>query len=96
MLLVQFLQVRSSPAGEGSAVGLRAGQNVVPVRLVAAAVDDLALLVQRGLLGDIVGVAVQVGDVSWRHDAFGVLPRALADAIARVDRRLAVGACVHR
>ena len=44
-LLVQLPQVVSSPAGNARAVGLRAGQDVVPVRRVAAAVDDLALLV---------------------------------------------------
>src|SRR5689334_20666743 len=35
---------------EGGAVRLRAGQDVVPVRRVAASVDDLSLLVKRGLL----------------------------------------------
>src|SRR4051812_8968708 len=39
---------------EGGAVGLRAGQDIVPVRRVAASVDDLTLLVQRGLLGQLV------------------------------------------
>ena len=66
------------------AVGLRAGQDVVPVRRIAAAVDRLALLVQRGLLGQVVAVAVQIGDALGDHRALGVLPRAVADAILGV------------
>src|SRR3954453_2526446 len=77
--------------GKGSAVGLRSREHVVAVRRVAAAIDDLALLAERGLLGEIVGRAVQVGDILGDHRALGVLPRPLADAVARVDGRLAVG-----
>src|SRR5271166_2449710 len=47
---------------EGAAVGLSAGQRVVPVGSVAAAVDHVALLGQRGLLAQIV-VAVHLVDV---------------------------------
>ena len=39
---------------ERGAVGLRSRQDVMAVRRIAAAVDDLALLAQRGLLGEIV------------------------------------------
>src|SRR5262249_17234474 len=48
---------------EGGAVRLRAGEDVVHVRCVATAVDHLALLVQRRLLGDVVVRAVQLGDI---------------------------------
>ena len=84
-LFVQLPQVRSSPAGERRAVRLRAGEDVVPVRRVAAAVDHLALLGQRGLLADLVVGAVQIVDVLRDHLALGVLPRAVADAVAGVD-----------
>ena len=69
---------------ERRAVRLRAGQDVVLVRRVAAAVDDLALFGERGLLGEVVG-AVQLRDVLGDDDALGVLPRAAADAILGVD-----------
>src|SRR4051794_7790365 len=69
---------------ERRAVGLRAGQNVVHVGIVAEAVDDFALLVERGLLGQVV-LAVQLGDVLGNDHALGVLPWALADAVARID-----------
>src|SRR5438067_10252844 len=72
------------------AVRRRAGQRVVLVRGVAAAVDHLALLSQIGLLGQIVG-AVQFIDILGDDDAFSVLPRPLADAVARIDRRLTIG-----
>src|SRR6185295_885213 len=65
-------------------------QHVVTVGRIAAAVDDLALLAERGLLGKAVG-AVQIGDVLGNNSALGILPRPLADAIARIDRRLTVG-----
>src|ERR1043166_2609797 len=60
------------------------------VRGIAAAVDDLALFAERGLFCQTVG-AVQFGDVLCHHLAFGVLPRPLADAVAGILRRLAVG-----
>ena len=92
VLLVQFLQVRSSPAGKALAVGGRAGEDVMPVRLFAAAVDDLALLAQRGLLGEVVAVAVQIVDALGDHRALGILPRTLADAVAGVHRAVALRA----
>ena len=61
------------------------------VRRVAAAVDDVALFGERGLLGEIVAGAVQIGDILGDHDAFRILPGALADAVARIHGRLAVG-----
>ncbi len=75
--------------GKCGAVGLRSRQRVMAVRRIAAAVGDLALLRQRGLFCQIVG-AVQLGDVLGDDNAFCVLPRPLADAIARIDRGLAV------
>src|SRR5947208_13208893 len=78
---------------EGAAVRLRAGQRVVLVGGVAAAVDDVTLLGQGGLLRQIV-VAVQFVDIFGDDDALGVLPRpvpdAVADAVARIDRGPAV------
>ena len=77
-------------AGESGAVRLRAGEDVVLGRCVAAAVDDVSLFGQRGLLVEIV-VAVQLGNIAGNDDSFGVLPWTVADAIARVDRRRARG-----
>ncbi len=52
---------------------------------IAAAVDDLALFRQRGLLGQVVR-AVQFGDVLGDGYAFGVHPRPFANAVASVHR----------
>src|SRR3954452_21143045 len=77
-------------ACEGGAVRLRSGQHVVTIRGVAAAVDDLALFAERGLFCQIVRT-VQLGRVLGDHLALGVLPRTLADTVARILRGLAVG-----
>src|SRR5262249_20603879 len=74
---------------KGAAVGLRAGQRVVLVGGVAAPVDNVTFLGQRGLFGQIV-VAVQLVEVFGNHHPFGVLPWPLPDAVAGIDRRLAV------
>src|SRR5438477_10381054 len=71
---------------ERSAIGFGAGEYVVLVRRIAASVDDVALLGQRGLLVEVV-VAVQLREVLGNHDPFGVLPWALADPVAGVGRR---------
>src|SRR5439155_10348245 len=76
--------------GKRGPVRLRSRQHVVPVGRVAATVDDLSLLAQGALLGQAVG-AVQLGDVLGDHDALGVLPWSLADAIARIHRGRTVG-----
>ena len=53
--------------------------------LVAAAVDDLARLVERGLLGEAGGVVVvQRGEARGDRLALGVDPGAVADAVAGV------------
>src|SRR5690606_25276522 len=71
------------------------GQDVVDVGAVARAIDLLALLVQCRGLADVVAVAfdvaVQVRHVLRDDLALRVVPGAVADAIARVDGRLAVG-----
>lgn len=91
VLLVQLWQVLSSPGGERPAVGLRAGQRVMSVGGIAAAIDHTALLGQRRLLGYVVVVAVQFLDILGDDHTLAVLPRTLADAIARIDRGLAIG-----
>src|SRR5687768_765991 len=79
-------------SGECAAVRLRAGEDVVLVRLVADAIHELALLADRGQLIDPVAearllerIAVQFGGVSRNLLAARVEPGACADAIARVD-----------
>jgi hypothetical protein len=61
---------------------------------VAAAFDRVALFGERGLLGEVVGLAVQFVDVLGDNDALGVLPRAIADTVARIDRWLAIGGLI--
>ena len=70
--------------GKLRAVGLRAGEDVVHVRRIAAAVDHGALLGERGLLGQVVR-AMQFGDVLRDDHALGIGPRAFADAVAGID-----------
>src|SRR5262249_26534168 len=69
---------------ERGTVRLRARQDVVRVRRVAAPVDGVALLGERGLLVDVVR-AVELGEVLGDDDALGVLPGPCADAVARID-----------
>src|SRR5215510_11419424 len=73
-------------AGPGGAVHLRAGQHVMPVRRHANAGHHCAALGQRILLAKLVVVAVQVLDAGRDHGALEVLPGALADAVASVNR----------
>jgi diguanylate cyclase (GGDEF)-like protein len=75
---------------KGRTVGLRSRQHVVPVRRIATAVDDIAFLGKRGLFGQIVG-AVQLGDILGDHDALRILPRSLADAVARIHGGCSIG-----
>ena len=74
--------------GERLSVGLRAGQDVVPIGAVAAAVDRRALFRERGLLADLVVGAVQIVDASRDDLALGILPGAGTDAIARVTAQI--------
>src|SRR5204863_4355938 len=67
------------------------GEDVVLVRRVAAALDRLALLGQRRLLGDVGVLRMQVVQVLRHDDALGIAPRALADAIARAHAGVAAG-----
>src|SRR5678816_934327 len=71
--------------GRVPAHGIGAGEDVVLVRRVAATLDRVALLVERGLLVDVALVRVQVAHVLRHHHALGVGPGAFADALARVD-----------
>src|SRR5262245_44675080 len=77
---------------ERAAVRLRAGQDVVPVRRVAAAVDHLAFFIERALLGELVVGAVQIVDVLRDRLALGVLPGAASDPVAGVDGTVALRA----
>src|SRR5207237_8316758 len=67
------------------------GEDVVLVRGIAAAFDHLALLGERGLLADLVLARMQLRDVVRHHYSFRVAPGTLADAVARVDTRVATG-----
>src|SRR4051812_22804273 len=74
---------------KGLAFRSRPGEHVVTVRREADARDDETALRERRHRAELVVVAVQVIDAG-RHDlTLEVLPRALADAVARIHRRLA-------
>src|SRR5439155_9308639 len=79
--------------GREAPVGIRARQDVVLVRRIAAALDHLALLGQGGLLVDIVVLGVQVAQALRHHHALGVAPRAFPDARARVYALVASRQC---
>ncbi|MCY1545449.1 hypothetical protein D9M68_813920 [compost metagenome] len=72
--------------GERRAVGLGAGEDVVHVRRVATPLDRRPLLIQGGVLVQLV-VAVQLRDRLGDDHALGVLPGPRADTVAGVDRR---------
>src|SRR5262249_12170905 len=72
-------------ARERSTVRLRPGKYVMSVGRIAHAVDAVALLGHRRLLVEIVR-AVKLGNIVSNDYAFGVLPRSLADAVARIHR----------
>ena len=72
--------------------GIRAGQDVVLIRLVSDAVDLLAVLINGRWLSDVVAIALevpmQVGDVGCDQLTVCVEPGAAADPRSRVDRGL--------
>ena len=61
------------------------------VRSKAHAGNDLAPLGQRRVHGQRIVVAVQIVDVLGDGFTLEILPWTVADAVARIDRRLAVG-----
>src|SRR5262249_42315983 len=65
------------------AVWLRAGQYVVHIGRVAAAVDQRALLSQSGVFRKHVN-AVQFVEVARDQRRFGIVPRPAADAVASI------------
>src|SRR5262245_2065531 len=71
-------------SGKGGAVGLRTREDVVAIRRVAAPVSHVTFFAKRRLLGQIIG-SVQVGNVFCDGHSFGIDPRSLADAVARID-----------
>ena len=78
-------------AAGGRVHTLRVGtrQNVVRVHGVAAAADNLTLFGQCRLLVDVGRGRMQIVHALAHHHALGILPRTLADAITRVDTRVA-------
>src|SRR5262249_34395068 len=72
-------------ARERSTVRLRTGKHVMPGGRFAHAVDAVALFGKRRLLIEIVR-AVKLGNIVSNDYAFGVLPRSLAGAVARIHR----------
>ena len=74
----------------GATVPVGSGECIVCVGCVAAAVDHGAFFSQQCLLGQIGDRAVQFLDVVGDDRAFCIGPRAVADAVACVDRRYAI------
>jgi hypothetical protein len=68
----------------------------MPIGLIAAAVDGVAVLVNGGFFVQVIAVTlivpVQVGDVSGYLDALGVVPGPGADAVAGIDGICTLGA----
>ena len=90
VLLVQLRQVRSSAAGNARPSG------VEPVSTswrfgTKPEAGDLAALAQRAVEAKLVVVAVQLVETGRDGLTLEILPRAVADAVACVDRRLASG-----
>src|SRR5471032_2069805 len=84
--------------GIGTAIRLRAGDDVMLVRLVARALHRLVLFGEDGGARQVVAetggvqrIAMQVRHVARDHGAARVEPGPVADAVARIDSRLAVG-----
>src|SRR6185312_6985283 len=65
-----------------------AGQHVVTIRREAHARNELAALAQRVVKAQFIVVAVQIVKTGRDDLAFEILPRAVADAVACIDRRL--------
>src|SRR5260370_1066378 len=84
LFLVQLPHVMSPPAVELFPCG-SAPVKISCVFRVAATADELALLGKRSLLGDVDQGRVQIIHVSGYHHSLGVLPRADANSIARID-----------
>src|SRR5690349_7641689 len=76
---------------ECAALHGRAGQHVMAVRRETDARNELAALADRVVEAELVVVAVQVVHAGRDDGTLEILPRALADTIARIDGRLAVG-----
>ena len=70
------------PGEIGGAVGFRAGQNIVYVGLVAAAIDAFTIFVKRRSL-DQIGAQVKLIQIDGYQFANGVVPRAGPDPVAR-------------
>src|SRR5205085_10645215 len=64
-------------------------EDVVLVRLITTTLDRLALLGERGLLGDVGVLRMQVVQVLRHHRTLCIAPRTLADAIARAHAGVA-------
>ncbi len=79
---------------------VRAGQDVMFVLWFTVGTETtrnlIAVLVRAGFGDDVIGVAIgiamQIVEIGCDHDAIGVVPRAITDAIARVRRLRALGA----
>lgn len=81
----------ASRIGDQIAIGSGARENVVLVRLVAAAIDLRAELIERICLAQLIHrsvAGVQIGHVRRDAHAARVVPRARADAIACIGARL--------
>src|ERR1043165_8408731 len=73
------------------ALRCRARQHVVTIRREADAGNDLAALTQRVVEAELFVVAMQIVEAGRDDLALEVLPGAIADPVARIDRRLAGG-----
>src|SRR5262245_24276047 len=66
-------------------IWLAACEDVVLVWCVTTSRQHLTFLRERGLLADLVVVAVQIGDAAGYHHPLGVVPGTSADSVAGID-----------
>ena len=59
------------------------------IGIVAPSIDDFSFFGKRRLLAEVVLVTVQIGHAFRYTDAFGVIPGAAANTIARIDGAVA-------
>lgn len=85
---------------KGSTTGIRAGQYVVRIVLLAEPWVQLSFFVQSSVRADVISIpldiAVKIGHVGGDQLTLCVMPRPLADSIARIHRNRADEASIRR
>jgi presenilin-like A22 family membrane protease len=72
------------------------GQYVVTVRLISATINLVTVFIQRRIFADIIAVLVQIVDVHGYVNAVRVIPRAISNAISRINLWQTVNRCLAK